>query len=314
MKYAVISGLLCAALGFFVGTQVDSSDDHAQRDDSKVLNNRNEQSPSSRTRKGQSFEDARGSNHFTDVVEKRHVGISQALASGDSEKAVRLIRESIELEFHFGTRISSVCRTLSLMNEDNAAIIKAAFDQSWEAGFDYYWERELFVSRYSEFVGFQAVEEYPQEKFRRRAIGGWARTNTDEAIDWVNQLPEGQEKNRSISAVMWNVSRDDPGYALEVFRSFPPDEQMTSIGDLMQLTRRRGGAPACANLAEKLRTSDSQEDRNLARGAYHTTFNAYQQGPPEIMNEWLDQLPTEALGMIQPHLLPEKYLKKLSAD
>jgi hypothetical protein len=97
-----------------------------------------------------------------------------------------------------------------------------------------------------------------------------------------------------------------------VFKTFPPSEQMNRIGSFMQLTRRRGGAPACADLAEKLRTSDSQEDRNLARGAYHTTLSAYKEGPPEIMNEWLDQLPSEALSMFQPHLLPEEFLKKLS--
>jgi hypothetical protein len=206
MKYAIISGFLGAALGFLLGTQFDLSGGDEQRNDSKGTSSRNEQSSSSRARMGQALGDSRGSDPVNKVVEERHAEISQALASGDSEEAVRLIRESIELEFHFGTRIDSVCRTLSLMNEDNAAIMKAAFDQSWEAGFDYYWERELFVSRYSELVGFQAVGEYPQEKFRRRAIGGWARTNTNEAIDWVNQLPEGQEKNSSISAVMWNVS------------------------------------------------------------------------------------------------------------
>ena len=38
MKYALISGLLCAVIGFFVGTKVDISESPGQRDDSKVLN------------------------------------------------------------------------------------------------------------------------------------------------------------------------------------------------------------------------------------------------------------------------------------
>lgn len=200
------------------------------------------------------------------------------------------------------------------MNEDNANLMKTAFDQSWEAGFDYYWERELFVARYAEIVGFQAVEEYPAEKFRRRAIGGWARENPDEAVSWVNELEEGHEKNRAINAVMWNVSKDDSSYGLQVFRALPSEAQIQQIGSLMQLTRRQGGAPACAELAEQLRTSDSAEDRLLAAGAYQNTFKAYQEGPDETMDAWLSQLPVETLSLLDPRLLPERHIDRLKKE
>ncbi len=308
MKSIIITGIVCATIGLWVGTQIGSPDQdesQAQDENANTLNRHSNRlshprSASTSTRTPQ--EDSNGK-----VTTGKNQELLEAVESGEPESLIRVIRGLIESESHFGTRIPSVCEVLSLMNEENAQTMKAAFDQSWAAGYDYYWERELFIDRYSEIVGFQAIKEYPYGKPRHRAIGGWARANPDDAISWVNELEDGPEKNHSINAVMWNVTKDNPDYGLQVFRSLPQEEQVNRIGSLMQLTRRQGGAPACANLAEKLRTSESAEDRILAAGAYQKTLLTYQEGPAEKMDAWLNQLPEEALSLLEPHLLPKKH-------
>ena len=224
MKFVVMSGAICLVVGFFAGMQVKNFEEN-QSSELKDAGGNSERRILAGDRSG------RGGGRIADreslgrAGANRKAEIEEALRLGDSEEVIRLIRDSMEKENYFGRRIPSVCDALSLMNEDNAAVMKAAFDQSWAAGYDFYWGRALFIDRYAEIVGFQAVEEYPAGKPLHRAIGGWARKDRDGAIDWVNQLEDGRMKNDSIDALMRSVAKEDPSYGLEVFRAFPEREQ-----------------------------------------------------------------------------------------
>ena len=233
--------------------------------------------------------------------------VRSVMESGDLEEIKVLVRWALEDKPVLLDRMSTVCEIIKLLDAENVDAIREAFDASWDAGFNYTWERQIFLTKFGALMGQEGVESYANDQFQKRALAGWATAQPGEAVDWVNQLAPGQLRSSSIDTLMWSLGKDGSMYCVEVFKAFSDQEQLRKIGSLAQIRKRVGGAVACGELADHFFAEDTPHSKLLAARAYNATLDAYQNDPALEADEWLDQLPPDVIKMFNPNKLPERF-------
>lgn len=226
----------------------------------------------------------------------------------DLAKISQLVRSAIEEVTRGHDRMAGVLALLELMNPENAGAIRDAFDGSWADGFNYDWERQLFLARYGEVMGQEAAEEYRDDRFINRVIDGWASASPDEAVNWVNELEEGKFRDNAIVNVMYGAGIKDGEYAMRVFEVLNPQEQESRLEALMFVNRRRGGAEACADVANVLWEREDITG-TMKTSALRQTDWIYRSSNDSDRQRWLETLSTEQLDSLDQTHLPEGFQK-----
>ena len=131
----------------------------------------------------------------------------------------RAMRAAIEQEDRFPTRMKAVCDLLALMTPENAHEIRDAFEESWNAGFNYNWERSVFFGRYGEVMGAEAAEEFPDHSEYGRILASWSTAKPDEAVAWTNDLEPGERQLEAVRWIILGAGKADPKYGIQVFES-----------------------------------------------------------------------------------------------
>src|SRR4051812_28288665 len=60
----------------------------------------------------------------------------------------------------------------------------------------------------------QTVDELEARRVRLAGLRDWASTNFDGALAFVQQMPDGDEKNDSLEAVCFGLAQKDPSLAM----------------------------------------------------------------------------------------------------
>lgn len=66
----------------------------------------------------------------------------------------------------------------------------------------------------SNSISAQAMDELDARRLRMAGLREWASTNFDAALAFVQQMPDGDEKNDSLEAVCFGLAQKDPSLAM----------------------------------------------------------------------------------------------------
>lgn len=215
----------------------------------------------------------------------------------------RLMRGAIEKEPNYHTRMKAVADLLGMMTPENAREIRDAFLNSRKDGFWYATERKVFLARYGEVLGGEAMEEFKDDPDFVRVLESWALNEPAEAVDWVNAMEAGRRRDEAINRLIGAFGSTDVSYAVKVFSSLSELEQQRHQRALNEAAIRSGGKEACAQLAQDLLASNDENIRRAGQRALEETWDLYMQF--ESGRQWLESLPPEHLALLDPSKLPE---------
>ncbi len=226
----------------------------------------------------------------------------------DEERAEirRLVRAGIEQK-QFPARMKAVADLLAMMTPENAHDIRDAFKESWDAGYDFTWERSLFFARYGEVMGAEGAEEFIDHGEFGRLVVSWAQSSPADAVAWVNGLPPGRTRDEAVNRVMFGVGQLDPDYGLEVFESLAPEDRTRNQRNLVDAFRRAGGAKETTRLAAELLSREEEGLNQVGEYALHRTFSILKEGDSEELVAWLRSLPEQHMDLLDPNRLPEEF-------
>jgi len=225
----------------------------------------------------------------------------------DRAEAKRKVREAIEQNKRFPNRMIAVAELVSKMNLSNGKIIREGFDESWAAGYNYDWERSLFMARYGELFGKEAAEDYIGDPHFARIVVSWAQVAPEEAIEWVNELEPGKTWDAAVDNVMFGAGQNDLAYGMKIFKVLEPEQRVQRFNKLFDTFRRGGGVEACADLCTQLLGSEDEQLRSMGSSALRQTFRVYQEGQGEKLEAWLASLQPDALSQLDSNQLPEQF-------
>jgi hypothetical protein len=217
----------------------------------------------------------------------------------------RLVRSAIEKEPNFHTRMKAVADLLALMIPENAHDIRDAFVNSRADGFWYGLERKVFLARYGEVMGEEALNEFRDDPDFVRALESWVLIAPDDAIGWVNELEPGGQRDLAINRLIGAFGSTDVNYAVEVFQSLGKTEQKRHRQALTEAAIRAGGKQRGTQLALDLLKRDEVSLQNAGRLSLREIFDLYPE--EEERNIWLRGLPPDVLGELAQNRLPEEF-------
>lgn len=223
----------------------------------------------------------------------------------DRGEVRRLVRTAIEKEPNFHTRMKAVCDLLSLMTPENAHDIRDAFVNSRNDGYWYGLERKVFLARYGEIMGAEAMDEFKNDPDFVRALESWALVAPSDAVDWVNELGPGRQQDEAINRLIGAYGSTDLDYAIEVFTSLTDEDRRKHQRALTEAAIRSGGKENGTYLALKLLQSEAAALQQAGKETLKTVFEFYQD-PEERLN-WLRGLPNEVRAELNQSDLPEEY-------
>lgn len=221
----------------------------------------------------------------------------------------RLVRQAFESEFGYSRRLKSICDLMTLMTPLNASTIRDAVAESREAGLAGGSEYGAFVARYGEVMGRGVVDEMrTDEYFEDQFLVYWALAKPHEAVEWVNELEPGRDRDAAIRHVMIGAGMGDHEYALQIYQSLDPRDQNLAMTPLLQAHNRTGGWRATAELASELLADDDAVLRKVGQEALRKTLKIFRrQGDTEEMTQWLRGLPREHLAHLEQSKLPKEF-------
>ena len=106
----------------------------------------------------------RSSGSSNAEVEPKRSPFGDPQTEADHAKVISTCRLAFETNPKFPARMIAVADLVDQMTEANADTMREAIEASWAAGYNYDWERSLFLARYAEIMGVKAVEEYKDVK------------------------------------------------------------------------------------------------------------------------------------------------------
>lgn len=223
----------------------------------------------------------------------------------DRAEVQRLVRGAIEKEPNYHSRMKAVADLLALMTPENAHDIRDAFLNSRKDGFWYGTERKVFLARYGEVLGGEAMEEFKDDPDFVRVLESWALIEGPEAVDWVNEMEPGDARDSAIGRLIGAFGSTDVSYAIDVFASLTESEQSLHQNALTEAAIRSGGKEACAELAEDLLKRDDGNLRRAGQRVLAQAFDLYMEF--DGSRSWLQSLSPEHLALLDQSKLPEEF-------
>lgn len=303
----LFAGVIGVALGWFARGDGNEGEDIPREEDRTALSG---WQAGRSTRTISSRQDSSRGSRSGDRPQSRWLPVDEQrfldpTTEADRAEIRRLMRGAIEKEANYHTRMKAVADLLALMTPENARDIRDAFVNSRKDGFWYATERKVFLARYGEVLGAEAMEDFKDDPDFVRILESWALVEPAGAVAWVNGIEPGSKRDAAIGRLIGAFGSTDVAYAVEVFSSLTEPEQSRHQQALSEAAIRSGGKEACAQLAANLLASD---DANLQRAGQRALGEAWDlYANFESGREWLEGLPPEHLALLDPSKLPEEF-------